>query len=107
MVHMSKSVALRMLDFGIGDEVAEKKIDMAIKKYFEQGYFDAFREFHKEGGNYTWWSYYKDCRARNIGWRLDYFLVDISLKQYCTDSIINSKIYGSDHCPISCSFNFI
>jgi len=78
----------------------------SFSRIIEQGYFDAFREFHNEGNNFTWWSYYKDCRTRNIGWRLDYFLVDNLLKQYCTNSIINKEIYGSDHCPISCNFNF-
>jgi len=65
------------------------------------GYIDAFRKFNNNPGNYTWWSYMHNARSNNIGWRLDYFLVDISLEHKIIDSTIESNILGSDHCPIS------
>ena len=64
------------------------------------GNIDTFREFTKEGGHYTWWSYRNNARERNIGWRLDYFVID---KEFLSDieiSEILPEINGSDHCPI-------
>ncbi len=64
------------------------------------GYIDTFREFTKEGGHYTWWSYRNNARERNIGWRLDYFVIDKSFLPNIKSSEILPKINGSDHCPI-------
>ena len=65
------------------------------------GYIDAFRKFNNNPSNYTWWSYVHNARTKNIGWRLDYFLVDESLQKDVIDSSIESHIMGSDHCPIT------
>ncbi len=65
-------------------------------KYFD----DAFRLFHKEPGAYTWWSYKFNARAKNVGWRIDYFYVDKRISNKINDCSILSNIYGSDHCPI-------
>ena len=65
------------------------------------GYFDAFRKFNQEPNNYTWWSYMHNARTKNIGWRLDYFLVDSRFFSNTKDSTIEKDILGSDHCPIS------
>lgn len=65
------------------------------------GFTDTFRYFNKERTDkYTWWSYMKNVRERNIGWRIDYFLVSNRFITQVTDAIIYSDIYGSDHCPI-------
>jgi len=69
------------------------------------GYIDAFRKFNNNPGNYTWWSYMHGARDRNIGWRLDYFLVDTSIEQCIVNSTIESNILGSDHCPIALHIN--
>ncbi len=66
----------------------------------KSGFLDAFREFHKEGGHYTWWSQLHDCRKRNIGWRIDYFCLSPILRPRLKDSYILPKVLGSDHCPI-------
>jgi len=65
------------------------------------GYIDAFRKFNKEPHNYSWWSYMNNAREKNIGWRLDYFLVDTTIESLCTKSDICKDILGSDHCPIT------
>ena len=70
-------------------------------KLLSSGYVDAFRKFNTEPGNYTWWSYMHGARDRNVGWRLDYFLVDISLEENIISSTIEKQILGSDHCPIT------
>ena len=64
------------------------------------GYIDTFREFTKEGGHYTWWSYRNNARERNIGWRLDYFVIDKEYLSTIESSKILPDILGSDHCPI-------
>ena len=64
------------------------------------GFIDTFRESTKEGGHYTWWSRMGNCRARNIGWRIDYFCVSRSLKSRIKEALILKDVLGSDHCPI-------
>ena len=65
------------------------------------GFIDTFREFNVDAGHYTWWPYMNDARSRNIGWRIDYFVVSGSLKGRLISSKILKSIHGSDHCPIA------
>ncbi len=71
-----------------------------VSKFLDNGYVDTFREFNKEGDNYTWWSYRTRARDRNVGWRLDYFFVNKEFMDNVVDSYILSDVMGSDHCPI-------
>ena len=64
------------------------------------GFIDTFREFHKEGGHYTWWSQFANCRKRNIGWRIDYFLISSGLRPRVKDAFILPGVLGSDHSPV-------
>lgn len=67
----------------------------------ESGFIDTFRYFNPDLKNaYTWWSYMKGVRERNIGWRIDYFIVSKSYINHISNPIIYKDIYGSDHCPI-------
>ena len=64
-------------------------------------FVDTFRHFHPgEPGNYTWWSYRQGARAKNIGWRIDYFCVDSPFVKKLKSSEIMGSVAGSDHCPI-------
>ncbi len=65
----------------------------------KSGFVDTFREFVKEGGHYSWWSQFNHCRKRNIGWRIDYFLISKSLRPRLESASILHKAMGSDHCP--------
>jgi len=69
--------------------------------FIKADFVDAFREFEKSGGHYTWWSQMGRCRARNIGWRIDYFLVSKSLNKNLKSAKILDKVMGSDHCPVT------
>ena len=98
--------------------VAHKEIDLARPKdnlnnagftieerkgmdnYINHWLIDTFREFEKSPNNYTWWSYMFHAREKNIGWRIDYFLISKKLKLKLKDAFIRSEIMGSDHCPV-------
>lgn len=67
----------------------------------DAGYVDTFRHFHPDKTDaYTWWSYMGGARARNVGWRIDYFLVSEALRPALREATISPEIQGSDHCPV-------
>ena len=66
----------------------------------DSGFVDTFRMFNSEEGHYTWWSYMFNARARNIGWRIDYFCASNIIKNKIRKSIILPEVLGSDHAPI-------
>lgn len=72
-----------------------------ITKYLENGFVDAFRALYPEKEQYTWWTYRANARARNVGWRLDYFLVSEGLMDNVKDVVIHDEVMGSDHCPVT------
>lgn len=74
----------------------------SFSQHLTGGLVDVLRERHPDQpGLYTWWSYRGGARSRNVGWRLDYFLVDERLRAHVTDVNIHPDVLGSDHCPIS------
>jgi len=68
--------------------------------FVEAGFIDSFRQFETGGGHYTWWSPMSGARARNVGWRIDYFLLSAALKPRLKRAFIQPQILGSDHCPV-------
>ena len=72
--------------------------------FVDAGFLDTFREFEKGGGHYSWWSVFGGARSRNVGWRLDYFLISKSLRSRLKKAYILPKILGSDHCPVVIEF---
>ena len=99
--------------------VAHEKIDLAnpkendgnpgfhpeerkwMTKFLKTGFIDTYRHLHPDKIQYTWWSYKFHARARNIGWRIDYFCVSDKLKKQLKQAEILDKVKGSDHCPVS------
>lgn len=72
----------------------------------ENGFVDTFRHFYPElEGAYSWWSYMGGARAKNVGWRIDYFVVSENLKNQLADAKIHPQIMGSDHCPVELDLN--
>jgi len=66
------------------------------------GFTDTFRLLHPDAtGAYSWWSYRGRAREKNVGWRIDYFLVSQALEHAVRDASIHSEVFGSDHCPVS------
>lgn len=74
---------------------------MWIKHFLRSGFIDIFREIYPEREQYTWWTYRFGAREKNIGWRLDYFLISEKLRSHVQEVIIHDDILGSDHCPVT------
>lgn len=71
-----------------------------FERILKAGFVDSFREFCAEGGKYTWWSYMNRARERNIGWRIDYWVISKALRPRLKDAFILPEVMGSDHCPV-------
>ncbi len=71
-----------------------------FSNFVNAGFIDLFREFEKGGQHYTWWSPFQQCRARNIGWRIDYFLASKALRSEIVSCYHLPDAMGSDHCPV-------
>jgi len=73
-----------------------------IDKVVEQGYIDTFRLLYPDQEDaYSWWAYWGNARANNVGWRIDYFFVSPDLRDRVEDAVIHADVMGSDHCPVS------
>lgn len=72
-----------------------------FEKILGAGFVDTFRMFTEGNGHYTWWTHWANARSRNVGWRIDYFLVSQELKDRVLNAEIHSDVMGSDHCPVS------
>lgn len=86
---------------GFTDEERSK-----IAELLDAGFVDTYRHFYPETeGAYSWWSYRFSARAKNAGWRIDYFLASESLKDKLEDARIHAEVMGSDHCPVELLIN--
>jgi len=81
---------------GFSDEERGKMTELLAS-----GFTDSFRYLYPDKeGIYSWWSYRFQARAKNAGWRIDYFIVSDSLRDKIEDSLIFTEVFGSDHCPV-------
>ena len=71
-----------------------------MTQFLYSGFIDAFRMFNRDPGSYSWWTYRFNARERNIGWRIDYFIISESLGKNVRSSTIFKDILGSDHAPL-------
>ena len=72
-----------------------------FQNFVDAGFIDTFRLFTQGNGHYSWWSHFANSRTRNIGWRIDYFLVSSALRDTVKAAAIHADVMGSDHCPVS------
>lgn len=87
---------------GFSDQEREK-----FTRILDEGFIDTYRYLYPDReGAYSWWSYRMNARTKNIGWRLDYFIVSERLKNKIVDAKINSEVMGSDHCPVELNMEF-
>ena len=79
---------------------------LGLGEFFEAGLVDTFRHLHPDTVKYSWWDQVTRARERNVGWRLDYFMVSSDLKDRILSAEIHEDVMGSDHCPISLVLSF-
>lgn len=72
-----------------------------VDRYLENGFVDIYRLRYPERVQYTWWTYRMNARSRNVGWRLDYFLISADLVERVREVGVHEEVMGSDHCPVS------
>lgn len=84
-----------------GEHGFTKEERKGIQTLIDSGFVDTFRLSHQGSGFYTWWSHFANARARNVGWRIDYFFVSKSIHDRVSKAEIHPDVFGSDHCPIS------
>ena len=77
----------------------QEEID-GMDAFTSNGLLDSFRLIQGDEVKYTWWSYRGGAREKNVGWRIDYFLVSESIKDKVKDAFILNEVHGSDHCPV-------
>ena len=90
-----KNPATNHFNAGFSDEERAKMTEL-----LGAGFVDSWRSQHPEEIKYSWWSYRMRARERNVGWRIDYFLVSESFKDHIVSTDILNDIFGSDHCPV-------
>lgn len=90
-----KNPATNHFNAGFSDEERGKMTEL-----LGAGFTDSWRHFHPEEAKYSWWSYRMAARERNVGWRIDYFLVSDNFKDRMVSADIHNEIFGSDHCPV-------
>lgn len=95
-----KNPATNHLNPGFSDEEREK-----MTALLEAGFIDTWRMQHPSEAKYSWWSYRMNARERNVGWRIDYFLVTEQLRERIQSTDILNDVFGSDHCPVELVLN--
>ena len=90
-----KNPATNHFNAGFSDEERAKMTSL-----LGSGFIDSWRELHPEEQKYSWWSYRMRARERNVGWRIDYFLVSEDLRSRIAGAEIHNEIFSSDHCPV-------
>lgn len=90
-----KNPATNHFNAGFSDEERGK-----MSELLSAGFCDSWRSQHPDEAKYSWWSYRMAARERNVGWRIDYFLVSDNLKENIVSTDIHNEIFGSDHCPV-------
>ncbi len=89
------------LSAGFTDQEREKMTEL-----LSEGFIDTYRYLYPEKIEYSWWSYMRQAREKNVGWRIDYFIVSNTLKDKILDAKIHTEVLGSDHCPIELDIDF-
>ena len=100
MAHKDIDLARPKPNYNKSAGYMQQEID-GIDNLTAAGYIDSFRHLHPETEKYSWFSYRAGARQRNVGWRIDYFLVSNQLSDKIETAEIYNDIHGSDHCPVT------
>lgn len=104
VAHQDIDIARPKSNYNKSAGYTQDEID-GLSSILHEGFIDSFRFLHPEEVKYSWWSYRAKARDKNIGWRIDYFLVSTALADQIEKAEIHTDITGSDHCPISLELN--
>lgn len=99
VAHQPIDIARPKENYNKSSGYTQQEID-GMQNLLNAGFIDTFRYFHPEEVKYTYWNYMFNARARNVGWRIDYFLTSKSIIGKVKDATIYNEYFGSDHCPI-------
>src|SRR5690554_451695 len=102
--HRPIDIARPKANYNKSPGYTQREID-GLDRLLDAGYIDTFRHFYPDTVKYSWWSMRGGARARNVGWRLDYFLASRALESRLREAEILNDIYGSDHCPVVLELN--
>lgn len=99
VAHKAIDLACPKANYNKSAGYMQEEID-GMDAFTSNGLVDTFRYLHPEETKYTWWSYRGGAREKNVGWRIDYFLVSDKIKNVVKEALILNDIHGSDHCPV-------
>lgn len=100
VAHQPIDIARAKENYNKSAGYTQREID-GFTRLLESGFLDTFRHLHPEEVKYTYWNYLFNARSRNVGWRIDYFLVNKELKERIKAAEIYNEYLGSDHCPVA------
>jgi len=103
VAHTAMDIARAKENYNKSAGYTQREID-GFEKLLGEGFMDSFRHFHPNEIKYTYWNQLFNSRARNTGWRIDYFLVNNQLILHMKDALIYNEYMGSDHCPVALMF---
>lgn len=103
VAHTEMDIARPKSNYNKTAGYTQTEID-GMTRFLDAGMVDTFRALHPDEVKYSWWSYRGGAREKNIGWRLDYFLVSEFLKDRVEEAFILNEVIGSDHCPVGLEF---
>jgi exodeoxyribonuclease-3 len=105
VAHTEIDIARAKENYNKSSGYTQTEID-GLERFFEVGFVDTFRKIYPEEVKYSWWNYKFSARQRNVGWRIDYFLISKALESRLQKAEIYNEYFGSDHCPVSVEINF-
>ena len=105
VAHQEIDIARPKANYNKTSGFTQAEID-GLDNLINAGYIDSFRHFYPEEVKYSWWNYKYNARSRNVGWRIDYFLVSKQLESNLKSAEIYNEYLGSDHCPVGIQLEF-
>ncbi len=102
--HQAIDIARPKENYNKSAGYTQREID-GFGRLLESGFVDTFRHLHPEEIKYSYWNYVTFGRDKNVGWRIDHFLVDTRLLPKVTEAVIYNEYLGSDHCPVGVTVN--
>ena len=104
VAHQPIDIARPKENYNVSSGYTQKEID-GLQNLLDAVYLDTFRKSFPDEVKYSWWNYRFKARQRNVGWRIDYFLISSKLETNLTNALIYNYRFGSDHCPVAIKIN--